>query len=302
MQEETTAVGAWKIGLGVLWYVVSSHEEEKVMSLSRLSTASMLYVLEYMLKNEPHTLLQSNDLLAPMISRMEEVRELLLASRGEIPSALTPDEEREIRQALGALDQRHDQLHRTLFGLLSLAEKSASTSSYADNMVALREELYPFGMNIVRMKWVEEAGEAARLSNQLSEPSVQKQLGALRFSSEDTDTTALALAQDIAKVGEAMSEKLRQLTQLLEASRPNAEAQARRRFTKLMTRLTSLLEFEWEGAPKKVETVLKALNQQLLELPSTNNQTPPPETPSNEPPTDPASTNPTTTTPPTSSS
>lgn len=238
------------------------------MSIVKLSSPSMILILEYMLSGAPLKLLKSNDLTTPMISRLQTVLDALRSSRELSSTPLTPEKEKEIRKILRVLDQIHDNRYRSLSLLLQLAENAVTDEDYKSRISSVEEELFPFGLSIVRMKWVDEAGEAQRLGKQLEDKDVQALLSGIKLTTKEGELTALEIAKEIVTTGQKMSDKLLELVSLDETGGFTLETKARRRFSKVYTRLVDIAQFEWEEQPKNIEVITKAFKEQVAQIPT----------------------------------
>jgi len=239
------------------------------MSIRSMSIGSQLITLKYITTNkEARGVLEANDLLKPMLSRLEGTHKQLASSR-DTPVKVEKEREKTLRSQLTRLDTQHDSKNRLLNSLLFLSEQNATSTEYKIKIETVRKELYPYGLSVNKMSYTDEAGESQRLGNQIQDASVQKTLQAISFENDEIKTTALEIAQDIAKIGSDMEEKLRELYGVDNGS-TTAETLAKRRFGKVMTRLIALLEMELEDQPEKQAVVLKAYEEEKAKLRSNN--------------------------------
>ncbi|HAA53897.1 MAG TPA: hypothetical protein DCE42_04040 [Myxococcales bacterium] len=253
------------------------------MSIVQLTSAAMLLILEYTLSSEVLKLIKSNDLLAAMVPRLQRVKGDLAASREKPSTSLSPEKEREIRGVLQKLDFKHDNLYRSLSLLLALAENASSDEEYQLQIATLSDDLFPFGLNIVRMKWVDEAGEAQRLGKQIDHKETQTLLSDLKITTKEGTMSALDLANSIVSTGQKMSKQLVELVSVDETAGPTSETIARRQFSKLYARFLDLVHFEWEEEPNKVEIVTRAFNEQLAQLAQRREEPSQPSEPTKKP-------------------
>tara|TARA_B100000609_G_C17221129_1_gene440121 strand:+ start:6326 stop:7126 length:801 start_codon:yes stop_codon:yes gene_type:complete len=253
-------------------YPANNQKQEWYMSIVKLSSPSMILILEYMLSGESLKLLKSNDLLTPMIVRLQKVLDNLRASRELLSTPLTPEKEKAIRKILRTLDLIHDNRYRSLSLLLELAENAVTGEEYKLQITSLIEDLFPFGLSIIGMKWVDEAGEAQRLGKQLEDQNVQSLLSGIKFTTKEGEHTALELAKEIVTTGQKMSKQLVALVSLDETGGFTLETQARRQFTKMYRHVNNLAQLEWEEQPKNIKIITKAFREQMAQLPVTKDE------------------------------
>lgn len=232
------------------------------MSIVQLSTGSMIVILEYYLQGKPRAILENNELLKPYISRLQSVHQELRSSREIEVKPLSAIEEKNVRDALNKLDKQHDDLQRIFHTLLTTVatHTEAGLKQQASQFL---NALCPYGLLIVRMKWIEEAGETVRLEEQLQRSAVREYLHSIQLKAPGMDITALKIADEIVAIGQQMSGQLQKLLGASSSGNTLAETTARRNFTKWMRNLTDTAALVFDKSSDELKTLTKVLEEQI---------------------------------------
>ncbi|MCK6513099.1 hypothetical protein L6R29_24480 [Myxococcota bacterium] len=236
------------------------------MSLSSLSTGSMILVLKHLLQPESRKILEQIPLLQPFIPELERVLSALESSR---PDKASSDEaERIIRKILNDCDRKHDTLNRHLYRLLEITT-DALPESMKPQYQAVHERLFPLGLAVNRLRWVDEAGEVARFEKQLrSDANLSRMLLEMTLTVGGVERlNGLALAEALIQVGKDMDQKLLELNKL-QSGGTTAETQARRDFVRWVTRFVDLAQIALAAQPILLQKLLVELQKQLDDVPS----------------------------------
>lgn len=230
------------------------------MARSQMKISSMIVVLNYLLKDrKARAILDRYDSLKSLLPHLTKVLALLEKSRGKATERIKPEREQEIRRKLKQLDLQHDGLNRLLYNFLSLVQLDQQAPlEFRESITELQEALFPFGLRVIQLKWTEEAGEAQRLKQQISEPAIANLLGSLVLEHPHQKTSALKTAEDIVDTGSKMETLLLELYNTEERIE-QSDYQARLRFLKVMKRFVLLAELELEDQPEQLDTLLQAL-------------------------------------------
>jgi hypothetical protein len=238
------------------------------MSLPSLSTGAMILILKHLLQPESRSTLEQTPLLKPFIPELERTLEALENSR---PNKETVDEaERTIRKVLNEQDRKHDTLNRHLYRLFEITT-DALPEPLKSQYQAAHDRLFPLGLSVNRMRWVDEAGEVARFDKQIhSDPNLARMLMEMTLTVGGVERlNGLALAEALIQVGKDMDQKLLELNKLLETG-TTAETDSRRLFARWVSRLVDLAQIALADQPVQLQKLLVELQKQLDALSSPN--------------------------------
>jgi len=246
---------------------------EVTMSLPSLSTGAMILVLKHFLQPEPREILEQTPLLQPFIPELERALSALESSR---PNKATADEtERTIRKVLNDYDRKHDTLNRHLYRLFEITT-DVLPEPFKSQYQAAHDRLFPLGLGVNRLRWVDEAGEVARFEKQLrSDANLSRMLLEMTLTVGGVERlNGLALAEALIQVGKDMDQKLLELNKLLDTG-TTAETEARRLFARWVSRLVDLAQIALADRAIQLQSLLVELHKQLDAL-STPPSSPPP--------------------------
>jgi hypothetical protein len=138
------------------------------MALNDLTTASMLSITEPWVTPGPvQSLLLSLQLIAPMIPAFEIVHQALLETQRTHD---TPGEMRlrQLDEQTRQLDHIHDRKVRGVHGLLTALSDLSEEPTSARHFLDLRDILFPSGLEVTDLSYLEEAMQARQLEARLS--------------------------------------------------------------------------------------------------------------------------------------
>lgn len=143
------------------------------MSRKRLATNEMLFISAEWLKTDSpaHKAILASTDLAPTLPKIQSTHQEL--SNAAQPIALNPRLFEIIKEQTD-IDERHDDIIRGVFGLLSATAALLGAPESAP-LLALRDQLIPEGLASVQKSYSAEAGEAAQLASRLT-PEIRSQL------------------------------------------------------------------------------------------------------------------------------
>jgi len=105
--------------------------------------------------------------VAPLIADLEDAHTNLLTHQQ--PAPRVSPEMAVLNEKVAALDARHDRLARGLYDLLSGIAALTDDADEADAWRDVQRELFPEGKSITLRSYIDQAGEAARVEQRLSE-------------------------------------------------------------------------------------------------------------------------------------
>ncbi|HAA55152.1 MAG TPA: hypothetical protein DCE42_10365 [Myxococcales bacterium] len=222
----------------------------------------MIYVIEYLLENkEARQIMDKNPMLAILIPHLRQARDLLANTRDTPQIILSPGQEMAIRQNLRKYDDEHDQANRIFEGLLALASRSTNDENVRAKADGVKASLLPYGLNVTRMKYVDEAGEASRLAKQIEDKEVADYLKSIEFKAHGINYNALEQANKIVKLGKEMHGCLLKLENKEAAT--SSPQTARNTFFRVIKQLKHSAEFSLSDQPKALEVLLSVLEESI---------------------------------------
>lgn len=143
------------------------------MSRKRLTTSEMLFIsAEWLNPESPaHKAIIASSDLAPTLPRLQSAHQDL--SSAAQPTALNPRLFEIIKEQTD-LDERHDDIIRGVFGILTATAALLGGSDGAQ-LISLRDHLIPDGLASVQKSYGAEAAEAALLASRIT-PEIRAQL------------------------------------------------------------------------------------------------------------------------------
>jgi hypothetical protein len=138
------------------------------MNIKGLSVASMVMVTSRWLSGEPRKVIDGLPLCRALLVKLEEVHEALLTAYPQ-RSALEVVV-KEARAMTSGVDQTFDGLGRGLFRALQALEALAAlaSSAQAARYAAARLALFPKGLSVLMMTYLQEVGEARLAKERLT--------------------------------------------------------------------------------------------------------------------------------------
>jgi hypothetical protein len=247
------------------------------MALNDLTTASMLSITEPWVTPGPvHSLLLSLPLIAPMIPAFEVVHQGLLETQRTHD---TPGEMRlrQLDEQTRQLDYLHDRKARGVYGLLTALSELSEDPVYARHFLDLRDILFPSGLEVTDLSYLEEAIQARQLEARLS-PDLRQALAEVPAAGppivpvegepapHPTPSTLLSHVERLIdagqRLGQSEAERMALEERLLNEGKRSAPAdvlKARHAWVRAVKALVSLLQVEHLSALQRRQ-ILGALD------------------------------------------
>lgn len=239
-----------------------------VMTLRELPTSVMIVICDYFLKN-CQALFAQYPLLSVLQSFIQDTRDVLVKSNAQLLDSqpLLSQWQETARN----LDSRHDAFNRSLYSLLGASIDCTEDPQERQNLLSLRDTIFPLGLRINRLSWAAEAGESERLHVQLADPTLQQQLAAVRLIYNGREVDGLTLARAIVSVGHELGELLRKISHVQAESQVPAsstapevsEFDAQRKFLQMIRVLRENAQISLENNPEHHTLLWRVLDEQL---------------------------------------
>jgi len=212
------------------------------MALRDLTTPTMVVISSAWL--DPHAerpILEALPQASALLPSIDKAHKGLLHSQSTGTTANV--ELAALQQRAAGIDAIHDKKARGSYGLLTALAEIADDPVMAEKLLALRDILYPDGLELVRWSYTDEAGDAKLVDKRLTaeHKALLKEIPVLGGTLFDVHMARVKAGKDL---GEIEKERLALEHQAPDAPTPADAVRARNVWIRTTNALISMLELE----------------------------------------------------------
>ena len=236
------------------------------MSLRDLQINVMITICSYFITT-CKDILQGHPLTKSIYDYAKSVHEVLTLS-------ITTKHETTIEKLTrlaSQLDKRHDALNRGVYGVLSAFSEFATDPKKKEDILTVRDTLFPMGLSVNSLSYSAQAGEAKRLEEQLKDPQLQRTLKAMFFGDGQQQISVYQALTELTQIGEKLGDTLASMSKHKAELKTNTsttpqvktEGEARLMFFQLVRMLQETSKVTLEHQSDKATILWQKLNEEL---------------------------------------